>query len=60
MYLEKQKLEKGDKLKKNKGKGKAKLKLEGDNVCINHIQYFDVLYILHFIFIAKSIFCLCG
>ncbi|KAF5291375.1 hypothetical protein FQA39_LY18945 [Lamprigera yunnana] len=32
MYLEKQKIEKGDKLKKNKGKGKAKLKLDGDNL----------------------------
>lgn len=32
LYLEKQKIEKGDKNKKTKGKGKAKLKLEGDNV----------------------------
>lgn len=32
MYLEKQKIEKGDKAKKNKGKGKAKLRVEGDNV----------------------------
>lgn len=33
MYLEKQKLEKGDKPKKGKGgKVKAKLRLEGDNV----------------------------
>ncbi|KAJ8929926.1 hypothetical protein NQ314_017335 [Rhamnusium bicolor] len=31
LYLEKQKIEKGDKTKKNKGKGKAKLKMEGDN-----------------------------
>lgn len=31
LYLEKQKIEKGDKTKKNKGKGKAKLKVEGDN-----------------------------
>ena len=31
LYLEKQKIEKGDKAKK-KGKGKAKLRLEGDNV----------------------------
>lgn len=31
LYLEKQKIEKGDKSKKNKGKGKAKLKLESDN-----------------------------
>lgn len=34
LYLEKQKMEKGDKSKKNKGKGKAKLKLEGDNVSL--------------------------
>lgn len=32
LYLEKQKIEKGEKTKKNKGKGKAKLKMEGDNV----------------------------
>lgn len=33
MFLEKQKLEKGDKAKsKGKGKGKAKLKLEDENV----------------------------
>lgn len=32
LYLEKQKIEKGDKAKKNKGKGKAKLRMEGDNV----------------------------
>uniref|UniRef100_A0A1Y1LK34 Eukaryotic translation initiation factor 3 subunit J n=1 Tax=Photinus pyralis TaxID=7054 RepID=A0A1Y1LK34_PHOPY len=32
MYLEKQKIEKGDKAKKNKGKGKAKLKMDGDNL----------------------------
>ncbi|XP_018572394.1 eukaryotic translation initiation factor 3 subunit J [Anoplophora glabripennis] len=31
LYLEKQKIEKGEKTKKNKGKGKAKLKMEGDN-----------------------------
>ncbi|CAH0551412.1 unnamed protein product [Brassicogethes aeneus] len=31
LYLEKQKMEKGDKPKKSKGKGKARLKLEGDN-----------------------------
>ncbi|KAF7279670.1 eukaryotic translation initiation factor 3 subunit j [Rhynchophorus ferrugineus] len=30
LYLEKQKIEKGDKNKKTKGKGRAKLKLEGD------------------------------
>lgn len=32
MYIEKQKVEKGDKAKKNKGKAKAKLRMEGDNV----------------------------
>lgn len=32
MYIEKQKVEKGEKTKKNKGKGKAKLRMEGDNV----------------------------
>lgn len=32
LYLEKQKIEKGEKPKKSKGKGKAKLKMEGDNV----------------------------
>ncbi|ENN71515.1 eukaryotic translation initiation factor 3 subunit J [Dendroctonus ponderosae] len=31
LYLEKQKIEKGDKAKKNKGKGKARLKIEGSN-----------------------------
>ncbi|CAG9837815.1 unnamed protein product [Diabrotica balteata] len=31
LFLEKQKIEKGDKAKKNKGKGKAKLHIEGDN-----------------------------
>ncbi|KAJ8962681.1 hypothetical protein NQ318_001078 [Aromia moschata] len=31
LYLEKQKIEKGDKAKKNKGKGKARLKVEGDS-----------------------------
>lgn len=35
LYLEKQKMEKGDKAKKNKGKGKAKLKMEGENVSTN-------------------------
>lgn len=34
LFLEKQKIEKGDKAKKNKGKGKAKLHIEGDNVSI--------------------------
>lgn len=34
LYLEKQKVEKGDKTKKNKGKGKVKLKVEDSNVSI--------------------------
>lgn len=34
LYLEKQKIEKGQKAKKNKGKGKAILRMEGDNVSI--------------------------
>lgn len=32
LYLEKQKIEKGEKSKKNKGKGKAKLKMDDGNV----------------------------
>lgn len=40
LYLEKQKIEKGEKTKKNKGKGKAKLKMEGDNVSIYIIPSF--------------------
>lgn len=32
LYLEKQKIEKGDKVKKNKGKAKAKIKVEDANV----------------------------
>lgn len=32
MFLEKSKLEKGEKAKKNKGKGKVKLRVEGENV----------------------------
>lgn len=34
LYLEKQKLEKGDKIKKSKGKGKLKIKVENENVSI--------------------------
>lgn len=34
LYLEKQKIEKGDKAKKNKGKGKVKLKVDDPNVSI--------------------------
>lgn len=48
LYLEKQKLEKGDKPKKGKGgaKGKARLRVEGDNVSkkflirFRHSQFF--------------------
>lgn len=36
LYLEKQKLEKGDKAKKSKGKGKARIKVEDDNVSCSH------------------------
>ncbi|XP_050297074.1 eukaryotic translation initiation factor 3 subunit J [Anthonomus grandis grandis] len=39
LFLEKQKIEKGDKSKKNKGKGKAKLKLEGDNQLSAYTDY---------------------
>ncbi|XP_046479902.1 eukaryotic translation initiation factor 3 subunit J isoform X1 [Neodiprion pinetum] len=35
LAIEKQKIEKGDKGKKNKGKGKAKLRVEGDNSHLN-------------------------
>ncbi|XP_012253156.1 eukaryotic translation initiation factor 3 subunit J [Athalia rosae] len=35
LAIEKQKIEKGDKGKKNKGKGKAKLRLEGENTHLN-------------------------
>lgn len=35
LALEKAKLEKGDKAKKNKGKGKAKLRIEGENTIMN-------------------------
>ncbi|XP_030766882.1 eukaryotic translation initiation factor 3 subunit J [Sitophilus oryzae] len=48
LYLEKQKIEKGDKNKKTKGKGKAKLKLEGDkdnlSAYVNDYTEFDVDY----------------
>lgn len=36
LYLEKQKIEKGEKAKKNKGKGKAKLKMDNENVSLLH------------------------
>ncbi|CAG2060210.1 unnamed protein product [Timema podura] len=35
MFLEKSKVEKGDKAKKNKGKAKAKLRVEGENSLVN-------------------------
>lgn len=41
LYLEKQKIEKGDKSKKNKGKGKAKLRMEGDNQLNQYSAYVD-------------------
>lgn len=37
MFIEKSKIEKGDKAKKTKGKGKAKLKMDGENVSITNI-----------------------
>lgn len=48
MFLEKQKLEKGDKTKnKNKGKGKAKLKLEDENVrCIALFGLIELLMMI--------------
>lgn len=39
MFLEKTKVEKGDKLKKNKGKGKATLKVEGENETLGYYEY---------------------
>ncbi|XP_053984284.1 eukaryotic translation initiation factor 3 subunit J isoform X2 [Hylaeus anthracinus] len=42
LLIEKQKIEKGDKAKKNKGKGKAKLKIEGENTLLN--EYGDYVY----------------
>ncbi|XP_056647017.1 eukaryotic translation initiation factor 3 subunit J isoform X2 [Diorhabda sublineata] len=41
LFLEKQKIEKGDKAKKNKGKGKAKLHIEGDNQLSQLSAYVD-------------------
>lgn len=41
MYMEKQKVEKGDKTKKSKGKGKAKLRMEGDNALMNQYGAYD-------------------
>ncbi|CAL7950888.1 unnamed protein product [Xylocopa violacea] len=42
LLIEKQKIEKGEKAKKNKGKGKAKLKIEGDNTLLS--EYGDYVY----------------
>lgn len=42
LALEKAKLEKGEKAKKNKGKGKAKLRIEGENTIMN--DYDDYSY----------------
>ncbi|XP_012278781.1 eukaryotic translation initiation factor 3 subunit J [Orussus abietinus] len=42
LFIEKQKIEKGEKARKSKGKGKAKLKLEGDNSHLN--EYEDYAY----------------
>ncbi|KAH0947220.1 hypothetical protein HN011_005306 [Eciton burchellii] len=39
LFIEKQKIEKGDKIKKNKGKGKAKLKIEDDNNLLSNYVY---------------------
>lgn len=38
LYLEKQKLEKGDKPKKKGGKVKAKLRVEGDNTRLDDLS----------------------
>ncbi|XP_031831508.1 eukaryotic translation initiation factor 3 subunit J [Nomia melanderi] len=42
LLIEKVKVEKGDKAKKNKGKGKAKLKIEGENTLLS--EYSDYRY----------------
>lgn len=42
LLIEKQRIEKGEKAKKNKGKGKAKLKIEGDNTLLS--EYGDYVY----------------
>lgn len=49
MYIEKQKIEKGDKTRKNKGKGKAKLRMEGDNVSRIFYQCFNFYYYFCFV-----------
>lgn len=42
LLIEKQRIEKAEKAKKNKGKGKAKLKIEGDNTLLS--EYGDYVY----------------
>ncbi|XP_078036153.1 eukaryotic translation initiation factor 3 subunit J [Augochlora pura] len=42
LLIEKQKVEKGDKSRKNKGKGKAKLHIEGENTLLS--EYGDYVY----------------
>lgn len=58
LYLEKQKLEKGDKNKKTKGKGRAKLKLEGDRDNVSIFINLLKTTILHFPFPVLA-FSLC-
>ncbi|KRT78795.1 hypothetical protein AMK59_6661 [Oryctes borbonicus] len=41
LYLEKQKIEKGDKAKKSKGKGKAKLKIDNENQYSAYVDDYD-------------------
>ncbi|XP_044744889.1 eukaryotic translation initiation factor 3 subunit J [Coccinella septempunctata] len=41
LYLEKQKIEKGDKAKKNKGKGKVKLKVDDPNPLSAYVNDYD-------------------
>jgi len=41
LYLEKQKIEKGEKSKKNKGKGKAKLKMDDGNPLSAYVNDYD-------------------
>lgn len=43
MFLEKSKVEKGDKAKKNKGKGKVKLRVEGENALVNEYSAYGDL-----------------
>ncbi|KAL1448805.1 hypothetical protein WDU94_000065 [Cyamophila willieti] len=42
MYIEKNKIEKGDKPKKGKGKGKAKLRLEGDGAMLDEYAAYSI------------------